>query len=184
MDATAILKGLTREVSKRMNATLEHASRAGGWFGIGRARSPFSILHVEAYGTKVPLNQVLACRFQSWRAGSSRSRSIRRCSAPSNVRFCVPDRSQPGQRRQSRIPSAPRDRRARASCRARAKIAGRRRRIRSAPRCERSSEEVPEGPRHLGRRREGSRRGAEVDRQHHRRVDEMQKKKDHELLGH
>ena len=58
MDASD-LKGLYAEVSKRMNATLEHVRHELA--GVRTGRASVTILdpvHVEAYGTKVPLNQV------------------------------------------------------------------------------------------------------------------------------
>jgi ribosome recycling factor len=58
MDATD-LKGLTAEVSKRMNATLEHVRHELA--GVRTGRASVTILdgvQVDAYGTKMPLNQV------------------------------------------------------------------------------------------------------------------------------
>src|SRR3982074_1716374 len=53
------LKGLYAEVSKRMKVALEHVQHEFG--GVRTGRASVSILdgaHVEAYGSKVPLNQV------------------------------------------------------------------------------------------------------------------------------
>jgi ribosome recycling factor len=58
MDASE-LKGLIAEVGKRMNATLEHVRHELA--GVRTGRASVTILdpvNVEAYGSKVPLNQV------------------------------------------------------------------------------------------------------------------------------
>jgi len=53
------LKGLYAEVNKRMNAALEHMRHE--FSGVRTGRASVTILdgvHVEAYGSKMPLNQV------------------------------------------------------------------------------------------------------------------------------
>jgi ribosome recycling factor len=53
------LKGLFGEVSKRMNAAIDHLQHE--FAGVRTGRASVTILdgvHVEAYGAKVPLNQV------------------------------------------------------------------------------------------------------------------------------
>src|SRR5476651_2003318 len=58
MDVTD-LKGLFAAVAKRMSAALEHARHEFG--GVRTGRASVTILdgvHVEAYGSKMPLNQV------------------------------------------------------------------------------------------------------------------------------
>lgn len=58
MDASD-LKGLYAEVNKRMNATLEHVRHELAGVRTGRASvTILDSVHVEAYGTRVPLNQV------------------------------------------------------------------------------------------------------------------------------
>lgn len=58
MDASD-LKGLYAEVTRRMNATLEHVRHELAGVRTGRASvTILDSVHVEAYGTKVPLNQV------------------------------------------------------------------------------------------------------------------------------
>ncbi len=53
------LKGLFAEVNKRMNATLEHVRHELAGVRTGRASvTILDSVHVEAYGAKVPLNQV------------------------------------------------------------------------------------------------------------------------------
>jgi len=58
MDVTD-LKGLYAEVTKRMKATLDHLQHEYG--GVRTGRASVTILdgvHVEAYGSKMPLNQI------------------------------------------------------------------------------------------------------------------------------
>src|ERR687888_1327303 len=58
MDATD-LKGLYAEVNKRMNTALEHLRHELG--GVRTGRASVTILdpvHVEAYGSRLPLNQI------------------------------------------------------------------------------------------------------------------------------
>ena len=53
------LKGLFAEVNKRMNTALEHLKHELG--GVRTGRASITILdhvHVDAYGTKMPINQV------------------------------------------------------------------------------------------------------------------------------
>jgi ribosome recycling factor len=58
MDVTD-LKGLAAEVKKRMDAQLEHVRREFGGVRTGRASvSILDTVHVEAYGSHMPLNQV------------------------------------------------------------------------------------------------------------------------------
>ena len=58
MDASD-LKGLFAEVNKRMNATLEHVRHELGGVRTGRASvTILDSVQVEAYGTRVPVNQV------------------------------------------------------------------------------------------------------------------------------
>ena len=58
MDAND-LKGLFAEATKRMNAALEHVKHELGGVRTGRASvTILDSVHVEAYGSKVPLNQV------------------------------------------------------------------------------------------------------------------------------
>ena len=58
MDASD-LKGLFNEVKKRMDAQLEHVRRELGGVRTGRASvTILDTVHVEAYGSSVPLNQV------------------------------------------------------------------------------------------------------------------------------
>ena len=58
MDATD-LKSLTAEVKKRMDGQLEHVRREFGGVRTGRASvTILDTVHVEAYGSHVPLNQV------------------------------------------------------------------------------------------------------------------------------
>jgi len=53
------LKGLTAEVKKRMDAHIEHVRRELGGIRTGRASvTILDTVHVEAYGSTVPLNQV------------------------------------------------------------------------------------------------------------------------------
>jgi ribosome recycling factor len=53
------LKGLFVEVKKRMDAAIEHARREVAGVRTGRASiNILDAVHVEAYGTSVPLNQV------------------------------------------------------------------------------------------------------------------------------
>lgn len=53
------LKGLTAEVKKRMEAQIEHVRRELGGVRAGRASvSILDMVHVEAYGASTPLNQV------------------------------------------------------------------------------------------------------------------------------
>jgi ribosome recycling factor len=53
------LKGLTAEVRKRMDAQLEHVRREFGGVRTGRASvTILDSVHVEAYGSHMPLNQV------------------------------------------------------------------------------------------------------------------------------
>jgi ribosome recycling factor len=61
MDVTD-LKGLFAEVNKRMDGALEHARREMS--GVRTGRASINILdsvHVDAYGATVPLNQVATC---------------------------------------------------------------------------------------------------------------------------
>ena len=58
MDVTD-LKGLSAEVKKRMDGQLEHVKREFGGVRTGRASvTILDTVHVEAYGSNVPLNQV------------------------------------------------------------------------------------------------------------------------------
>ena len=58
MDVTD-LKGLAAEVKKRMDAQLEHVRREFGGVRTGRASvTILDTVHVEAYGSHMPLNQV------------------------------------------------------------------------------------------------------------------------------
>jgi ribosome recycling factor len=58
MDVTD-LKGLAAEVRKRMDAQLEHVRREFGGVRTGRASvSILDTVHVDAYGSHMPLNQV------------------------------------------------------------------------------------------------------------------------------
>ena len=53
------LKGLFAEVNKRMNAALDHVKHELAGVRTGRASTALlDHVHVEAYGTKVPMNQV------------------------------------------------------------------------------------------------------------------------------
>jgi ribosome recycling factor len=53
------LKGLTAEVKKRMDAQIEHVRRELGGVRTGRASvSILDMVHVDAYGSSMPLNQV------------------------------------------------------------------------------------------------------------------------------
>ncbi len=53
------LKGLAAEVKKRMDAQLEHVRREFGGVRTGRASvTILDTVHIEAYGSHVPLNQV------------------------------------------------------------------------------------------------------------------------------
>src|SRR5215471_19354284 len=53
------LKGLYGESNKRMNAALEHVKHELAGVRTGRAAvTMLDGIHVEAYGTKMPLNQV------------------------------------------------------------------------------------------------------------------------------
>src|ERR1700741_2264128 len=53
------LKGLFTEVKKRMDAQIEHVRRELGGVRPGRASvSILDTVHVEAYGSQMPLNQV------------------------------------------------------------------------------------------------------------------------------
>ena len=53
------LKGLSAEVKKRMDAQLEHVRREFGGVRTGRASvTILDTVHVEAYGSHMPLNQV------------------------------------------------------------------------------------------------------------------------------
>ena len=58
MDVSDV-KGLTAEVKKRMDAQLEHVRRELGGVRTGRASvTILDSVHVEAYGSPMPLNQV------------------------------------------------------------------------------------------------------------------------------
>jgi ribosome recycling factor len=58
MDVTD-LKGLAAEVKKRMDAQLDHVRREFGGVRTGRASvTILDTVHVEAYGSHMPLNQV------------------------------------------------------------------------------------------------------------------------------
>jgi ribosome recycling factor len=58
MDVTD-LKGLTAEVKKRMDGQMEHVRREFGGVRTGRASvTILDTVHVEAYGSHMPLNQV------------------------------------------------------------------------------------------------------------------------------
>src|ERR1700759_2360760 len=58
MDVTD-LKGLFAEVTKRMKASIEHLQHEFAGVRTGRASvTMLDGVHVEAYGTKMPLNQV------------------------------------------------------------------------------------------------------------------------------
>jgi ribosome recycling factor len=58
MDATDV-KGLFAEVKKRMDGQIEHVRRELGGVRTGRASvTILDSVHVEAYGSQVPLNQV------------------------------------------------------------------------------------------------------------------------------
>jgi ribosome recycling factor len=53
------LKGLFLEVNKRMNAAIEHVKHELGGVRTGRASvTVLDHVHVDAYGTKMPINQV------------------------------------------------------------------------------------------------------------------------------
>jgi len=53
------LKGLFAEVTKRMSATLEHVRHELGGIRTGRASvTILDSVHIEAYGSRMPLNQV------------------------------------------------------------------------------------------------------------------------------
>ena len=53
------LKGLFAEVNKRMNAALDHVKHELAGVRTGRASTALlDHVHVDAYGTKVPMNQV------------------------------------------------------------------------------------------------------------------------------
>jgi ribosome recycling factor len=53
------LKGLFAEVNKRMNAALDHVKHELGGVRTGRASTTLlDQVHVEAYGSKMPINQV------------------------------------------------------------------------------------------------------------------------------
>jgi ribosome recycling factor len=53
------LKGVTTDVKKRMDAQLEHVRREFGGVRTGRASvTILDTVHVEAYGSHMPLNQV------------------------------------------------------------------------------------------------------------------------------
>jgi len=58
MDATDV-KGLFAELKKRMDGQIEHVRREFGGVRTGRANvSILDTVHVEAYGSQMPLNQV------------------------------------------------------------------------------------------------------------------------------
>lgn len=58
MDVTDV-KGLSAEVKKRMDAQIEHVRREFGGVRTGRASvTILDSVHVEAYGSHMPLNQV------------------------------------------------------------------------------------------------------------------------------
>jgi len=72
MDASDI-KTLIAEVNKRMNSTLEHVRHELAGVRTGRASvTILDSVHVEAYGAKMPLNQVAGLPRCS---GRSRKRS-------------------------------------------------------------------------------------------------------------
>ncbi len=59
MDAIVDIKGLFAELKKRMDSQLEHVRREFGGVRTGRASvTILDTVHVEAYGSQVPLNQV------------------------------------------------------------------------------------------------------------------------------
>ena len=65
MDANDV-KGLYAEVKKRMDAQIEFVRKELAGVRTGRAStSMLDSVQVEAYGTKMPINQVPACRCPS-----------------------------------------------------------------------------------------------------------------------
>ncbi len=83
------LKGLFAEVNKRMNAALDHVKHELAGVRTGRASTALlDHVHVDAYGTKMPMNQVATlsvpgahldrgAAFRSLAAGSGRARDSR-----------------------------------------------------------------------------------------------------------
>ena len=72
------LKGMFTDISTRMSAAMERVRRDMASVRTGRASvEPSRHVHVEAYGSKMPLNQVASCRCPS-RRSSSCSRSTPR----------------------------------------------------------------------------------------------------------
>ena len=167
------LKGLFAEVSKRMNAAIDHLQHE--FAGVRTGRASVTILdgvHVEAYGSKMPLNQVaglsipeptliVAQPFDPSQLGAI-EKAIRAAGLGPESR----------QRRQGRAHSAAVAHRGApqgaVEARAQADRGRPQQRPPGAPRRERSAEEAAEGSQDLGRRREeGARRGPEDHRPPH-----------------
>ena len=178
------LKSLFAEVNKRMDAALEHVRHELAGVRTGRASvTILDSVHVEAYGSRMPLNQVAGLSVPEPTLIVAQpfdpvaARRHREGDPP------VGSRPQPVERRQGRPhPDSGADRRAPQGAVAARPQAGRRRaqpRAPGAPRRERSAEEAAQGSQDLRRRREeGPRRGAEADRRPHQPIDDLQKKKD------
>ena len=81
------LKGLFAEVNKRMDVALEHVKHELAGVRTGRASTALlDHVQVEAYGTKMPLNQVAGLSVPEPTLDRRYSPSTPRCSPRSSVR--------------------------------------------------------------------------------------------------
>ena len=189
MDVTD-LKGLYAEVGKRMKAALDHLQHE--FAGVRTGRASVTILdnvHVEAYGSKMPLNQVAGLSIPE--PDDDRRAAVRPVAARRDREGDSGGgpRPEPGQRRQGGAhPAAVADRgtaKGAVHARAQAERGRPQQRAPGAPRRQRPPQEDAQGPRPVGgRREEGPRGSPEVDRPAtSSAIDDLQKKKDAELLG-
>ncbi len=178
------LKGLFAEVNKRMNAATDHVRHELSGVRTGRASvAILDSIHVEAYGSKMPLNQlaglsipepslIVAQPFDPSLLGA-----IEKAIRASDLG------SESGQRRQARAhPDSLAHRRApqgALASRPQTVRRGPQQRSADTPRRQRTAQEAAQGFHDLRRRREeGSRRSAENHRparQAHRRAPEARK---------
>ena len=97
------LKGLFAEVSKRMNAALEHVRHELA--GVRTGRASVTILdnvHVEAYGSKMPLNQVAGLSIPEPTLIVAQPFDPSQLGAIEKAIRAAGPRPEPGQRRQGR----------------------------------------------------------------------------------
>ena len=184
------LKGLFAEVNKRMDVALERVKHDLAGVRTGRASTALlDHVHVEAYGSKMPLNQVAGLSIPEptlivvqpfdpslLAGGRARDPHFR-------------SRSESGERRQghSRPDSVAHRRTAQGALtpRAQARRGRTQHRARRAARRERPAEETAEG---LEISEDDERKGLDevqkITDQHVKLIDDAQKKKDADLLGH